>query len=117
MRRQLHAAWTRASCDLRATLRRRLRSRSGAWNDADRRPRHAAFGVRPVLHLTGELAACRSDVVTARAADRRDLAGLLEHRRERRDALRRGADQARLGERIERNQVELARQLAAAGAR
>src|SRR5438445_1792203 len=71
-------------------------SRGGAAVQSHRRARHALFRVSPVLHLAGELAASRVDVVAAGLAYRRDDAAVLQDARERGDARVRRTLQARL---------------------
>src|SRR5450631_2488200 len=99
-----------ASCRLLVTERapgpRRTRTRA----DANERTGHAPFYVSAVLDLAGELAAGRRDVVAAGAANRRDEAAVLQHARKDGDAFRWRTLQAGLRKRIERNQVEFARQ-------
>src|SRR5512134_3344708 len=70
---------------------------------------HAQPARDPVVHLSRELPACGVDVVASRLADRRRHAGLDQGMLERADALARARPELGAGERIERNQVELAR--------
>ena len=70
----------------------------------------AALGA--VLHLPGQLSARGVDVVAARLADRGDAARVLQRLLEPQDALARRHGELGARERVERDQVELARHVA-----
>ena len=78
-----------------------------AGRDAARQP-----PLRAVLHAAGELAARGVDVLAARLADRRDRPASISISLEREDPRARARPELGAGERVERNQVELARDVA-----
>ena len=86
------------------------RRRRGRTVDAD-----ASLGA--VLDASGELAAGRVDVLAARLADRRHEAGVQQGFLEREDPRARARPERRARERIPRDQVELAGDVADEGRR
>src|SRR5690606_35729900 len=71
---------------------------------------HGAAGL--VLDLARELAAGRIDIVATRLARGGDDAGVNQDTGKTADAFRRGTQEAGIGERVEGNEVELARRVA-----